>query len=648
MTSEFNWSWVNSPEDTAKESGSVLQDGGTVYSFRQPTSGQVSASDLNAFSDSVNQNFQSVRSNWRLYTRPILNSLPAGGKDLRWSTAEGKALPDKIDCYKYGVQGTTLFVFNDATADKADGRYWVSDESRPKTIAEKFEDLYSEISDLSDELSVETSVDLDPLWAAIGEDYRDGSKVGLSGSLDNRVSTNEGYLATLNRDIYEPSTFPYSISNPIPYSIADMLNELLVLHNGSGWGGDPSVISHDDYLEESDLSAIFNYTGMTDINDNNPQYSSIINISNGDDLTVAIGKLDAAIGSGGSGGIFEKGGDTGSALHTESSTTVADGEFSFAPGDNINLDSDSDYTTAFGSGHISVGSTYSNISGKDNRLGLSYSGIYTFTLGTGETSVDIPELETHTNVSSLPTSHISYELKGVLVTITGASAANNGDYRILRQVGTTLYLNNDTGTNETVAATITFASGDRCYLKGKDNIIVNSDDASVEGLYNVVNDAPYSHTNGYYGFNTWIGSNVYSTGPIGIGSGDIYTYRLQYITNVIYFGESMSNSRKFKFMPNSDYAIEVNSYFDSSNSHVRTNFIVTTNQSGVASIVNGLYHTDVKIKAGVSTTTIEPIIVTDTTTGDDGVSITEYFLSFAYVGGGICYSHCTIMEMTNL
>lgn len=244
MTTEFNWSWVNTSTETAKESKAVLQDGGTVFSLRQAYSGQVSGSDLNAFSSSVGQNFQAIRSNWRLYTRPILNSLPAGGSDNRWTTATGKALPDKIDCFKYGVQGTTLFVFNDATESKADGRYWVTDEYRPKTIAEAFEDLHVELSDISDSLNTEVIVDLDPLWAAIGEDYRDSSKVGSSGSLDTRLSTTETYLNQLNNDIYDPSTYSYSLGTPLPYSIALMLDELLQLHNGGGWGSDPSTLSH--------------------------------------------------------------------------------------------------------------------------------------------------------------------------------------------------------------------------------------------------------------------------------------------------------------------------------------------------------------------------------------------------------------------
>jgi hypothetical protein len=246
MTTEFNWSWIKAPNETANESGSVLQDAGSVYSFRQPGSGQVSASDLNTFVSSVQQNFQAVRTNWRQYIRPILNSLPAGGNDSRWSTATGKALPEKINCFTYGVQGSTLFVFNDADGTKADGRYWVSDEYRPKTIAEVLEDLYVEITTISESSGIEETTDLDPLWAAIGENYRDSDMVGDSGSLDTRTSTLESYIQQINTDLYDPSNYSYSLGNAPPYSFALNIDKLLQLHNVSGWGSDPSTVNHDD------------------------------------------------------------------------------------------------------------------------------------------------------------------------------------------------------------------------------------------------------------------------------------------------------------------------------------------------------------------------------------------------------------------
>lgn len=240
----FNWTWIEDKENTKRASGVVYQGGGTVFSFRQAASGVISSADLNAFARSTSQNLQNIRSDWRTYIHPILNSLPGGGNDLRWSTELGKGLPEKIDCFTYGVQGSTLFVFNDSDDTKADGRYWHDEQYRPKTIAEAFEDVYESLYNIETGLS-DPETDLDPLWASIGEEYRDDVFRTATGSLHSRVTLLNTYIQQLNNDIYEPTSFPYGIGTPIPYSIANMLDEILKIHQVTGgWGEDPSGVGH--------------------------------------------------------------------------------------------------------------------------------------------------------------------------------------------------------------------------------------------------------------------------------------------------------------------------------------------------------------------------------------------------------------------
>lgn len=241
----WNWSWVADQKETKRASGVVHQSGGTIFSFRTPTKGALKASDLNAFSKTVAQNQQQTRSDWRTYVYPVLNSLPGGNTDLRWSTNVGQGLPSKIDCFTYGIQGTTLFVFNDADDTKADGRYWKSTEFRPKTIAECFEDVYQAVHNIETGINETSAVDLDPLWASIGEEYRNSTFRGSEGSLHSRTSTLESYIEQLNTDIYEPGSFAYELGTPLPYSIAAMLDEILKIHEVSGgWGSDPSGVGH--------------------------------------------------------------------------------------------------------------------------------------------------------------------------------------------------------------------------------------------------------------------------------------------------------------------------------------------------------------------------------------------------------------------
>ena len=248
-STSWNWSWVKTETETAKASNSIKASGGTVFSFRQPFNGQVSAADLNAGFASAGNNISSLWGNWTAYTRPLIDSLPAGGRDQRWSTASGKGLPNKIDALKNGLQGTTLFVFNDASVDKAEGRYWHADDGRPKTIAESFEDVHTRISTTlltggsSDSV---TDADVAALWYAIGNNYESISLTSVPTSLDARTGILESYKTQTNEDIYGVTAgYGYGFGTPLLYSLAENLDEILKLHNvASGWQEDPSGVSH--------------------------------------------------------------------------------------------------------------------------------------------------------------------------------------------------------------------------------------------------------------------------------------------------------------------------------------------------------------------------------------------------------------------
>ena len=134
---DWNWSWVSSTSDTLKASNSIDQSGGTIFTYRAAVRGQLNATELSTSIESISTNINQQWRLWQSYVRPLLDSLPAGDRDQRWRPGIG--LPAKIDALSYGIQGTTLFVFNDATSTNAYGRYWDSTDERPKTIAEAFD-----------------------------------------------------------------------------------------------------------------------------------------------------------------------------------------------------------------------------------------------------------------------------------------------------------------------------------------------------------------------------------------------------------------------------------------------------------------------------------------------------------------------------
>jgi len=192
MSTQWNWSWVAAPDDTLKASDSFDQSGGTLYTYRAANRGQLDASDISTSIDSISTNINQQWRLWRIYIRPLLDSLPAGARDQRWRPGTG--LPPKIDALTYGIQGTTLFVFNDATSTNGYGKYWDTDDERPKTIAEAMEDIWESIAQITADTATASLFDDSSLWYAIGDRYDDGTVSSAATSLDARVTTLEGAI----------------------------------------------------------------------------------------------------------------------------------------------------------------------------------------------------------------------------------------------------------------------------------------------------------------------------------------------------------------------------------------------------------------------------------------------------------------------
>jgi hypothetical protein len=240
----FNWSWVKTTKDTLKASASIDKGAISLTGLKTPDKGILKANEIKSSIDSANASISQV---WRIWTstiKPLLDSLPAGPRDNRWR--DGRGLPQKIDALAYGIQGTTLFVFNDALSTTADGRYWHSVDMRPKTIAEAIEDIWTELSSFSGETTTSTSYDLEPLWSAIGHHYKSPSLTSLSTSLDYRAGVVETNMGQLANDIYESSVFGFGWGTPLTYSIAKNIDRILKIHGiTSGWQNNPDTVNHD-------------------------------------------------------------------------------------------------------------------------------------------------------------------------------------------------------------------------------------------------------------------------------------------------------------------------------------------------------------------------------------------------------------------
>ena len=242
-SSEWNWSWVKSRDETLKASNTVDQSGGTLYTYKAPAGGQLQAKELKASMATLSTNINHQWRLWRSHIRPILDSLPSGTRDQRWRP--GRGLPDKIDALGYGIQGTTLFISNDASTAVATGRYWDEEDERPKTIAEGFEDVWTAISALEISSDAAGSVDLTDVWLAIGNRLEPpmDTKASASYSLDAKLSVVEGILASLEPDIYG-GIGGYGYGVPLEHSIAKNIDRLLKIHEVTGWQHDPDGVGH--------------------------------------------------------------------------------------------------------------------------------------------------------------------------------------------------------------------------------------------------------------------------------------------------------------------------------------------------------------------------------------------------------------------
>jgi hypothetical protein len=242
MAYGWNWTWVKSVSETANSSDVVTYNNSVPFSFRQATRGQSNAAEINAAFGGVQQNIRRLWSQWTSYIYPVLNSLPAGAKDVRW----GSPLRKEIDCFTYGISGATLFVLNDADATKADGRYWNTTEGRPKTISESFEDIYAIADSSTESTSSSSTAEVEALWFAVGNRYEGGTSD--SSSLDSRTTTLESHISQLNTDIYGLSGEgfdSYRLGVPLSYSLVRHLDKLLKIHDVTGgWHNNPDNMGH--------------------------------------------------------------------------------------------------------------------------------------------------------------------------------------------------------------------------------------------------------------------------------------------------------------------------------------------------------------------------------------------------------------------
>lgn len=216
---------------------------GTSYIPSLSTSDHVDI--LGQLEDSLNSlasDISSIMSEWNAEAYYIFSSLPQGVSDTRWN------LDNTINTKLNGLDGANMFVDIDAAATVDSGKYWDSVNLRPKTVKETLNNLYSSLSSEVNQVRTEiTSVSSSGLTAAqmasIGDNIFDATKTSAASSLDGLTASNNLHSVQLAKDLYDQTSWSWtSDGSPLlnNYSVKDMVDALLALHNGA-WDADISI-----------------------------------------------------------------------------------------------------------------------------------------------------------------------------------------------------------------------------------------------------------------------------------------------------------------------------------------------------------------------------------------------------------------------
>ena len=191
-----------------------------------PASGPTSSEAWNDSMEELAIDLSRLSTEWaKIYQ--LLSTVPYGYESL------------EVDAFANGLDGKGLWVDAGALGTDDDLTFWSDINGRPVTVYEAFRALYLHI-DNQLQSTVETIVDAASGLTAdqktrIGDNIFDVSQASSADSIDGRSQINQLNIVQLAKDLYDIDS--YSLIGDgvadLTYSVKDMVNALLVLHNGS-------------------------------------------------------------------------------------------------------------------------------------------------------------------------------------------------------------------------------------------------------------------------------------------------------------------------------------------------------------------------------------------------------------------------------
>lgn len=196
-----------------------------------PEQGPRSAKAWNDSFSEIAIDLTSLSTEWNKKLVPIISGLPNG------------TLDSAINPFQNGLDGGNIWTNQNATATGTTSTYYNSTKSRPKTILESMQDLYTYIDGIADSLQTtfnNTSAALTTEQKnRIGINIFDSDQTSSASSLDGKSERNRVNLIQVAQDLYGSS---YSLDNDgnanlTNNSVMSMVDALLELHNGN-WDDD--------------------------------------------------------------------------------------------------------------------------------------------------------------------------------------------------------------------------------------------------------------------------------------------------------------------------------------------------------------------------------------------------------------------------
>lgn len=197
----------------------------------------ISTSEL--FNDLVNEvshDLINITRQWNSIAYPIFSSLPQGELDTRWD------LDSTLNPVVNGLDGTQVFMDNDAAEITDDGRFFNTTLQRPLTLKEVSNNIQVQIDEINE------AVQLIEVLGGEGLTEEQKGKIGLnifnpfqasaSDSIDGRSRRNEFNVTQIAKDFYGPAFTLDGDGDPnLANNLRDMVDALLEMHTGD-WDTD--------------------------------------------------------------------------------------------------------------------------------------------------------------------------------------------------------------------------------------------------------------------------------------------------------------------------------------------------------------------------------------------------------------------------